>query len=152
MVRRVEAAFSILRQMGVEEPECSYVSMDVFERARGRPSTVGVRDEHRLLQVFALEHLDDVSNVGVESDLIAEKVGSLAESGERQRDDVMTVCSEEVGRGSPTPGAMPGTMHENKRSRAHRTCFGVQVRFRVRLWLGGTPASSSSRRGGRVRQ
>src|SRR6185369_10348618 len=119
MVRRVVAALSVLRQMGVEEHECSYLPMDVFECARRGPSTVGVRAEDDTVESFSGEDIDDVRDVGLQGDREAQEVESFPESSERRREDLVTLRAPQIGDCLPARSTMPSAVEKNER--AHRS-------------------------------
>ena len=52
-------------------------------------SAVAVPDEDHVVQVFEVQHGDDVADVQVEVDVGAQQVRPLAETGERRRVDLV---------------------------------------------------------------
>src|SRR6185295_15236764 len=68
----VEALLAVLRLEGVEPHQRGNALADRFERARGRPAAIGMRDQANASQILPFEHVDDVGDVGVEVDVLVE--------------------------------------------------------------------------------
>ena len=124
--REVGAFLAVLRLERVEPDDRGDAVVDLFERARGRPAAVGMRDEADILQVFPVHQIDDVGDVGVEDDVLAEQMRAVAIAGERRRIDLVAVPFENVGAAPPAPAAMPGAVNE------HESLARVRLRHRLR--------------------
>jgi len=73
-----------------------------------------VRNEADVAQVFPRDQVDDVGNLCVEIDVLAEKMRTVAVAGERGRIDLVAVPFEDVGDAAPAPATMIGAVHQHE--------------------------------------
>src|SRR4029077_16446465 len=70
--------------------------------------------QHDVAQAFPFHHIDHVDDVSLQVDPGAQQVRSLAEPGQRRRENRVAAAAQPVGDAQPTPTAMPGAVDEDK--------------------------------------
>lgn len=90
--------------------------------------------EHHVVQILPLQDVHDIPDVRFESNTSVEKMGALAEAGERWREHYVTALSEPIGHPTPAPASAPASVDENEVARVHG---------RVRHHLGAAQAKGA---------
>ena len=84
------------------------------DRARG-----AVPEEHNVAEILILQHIDNVVDVHVESDLGASEMAAFAEPRQCRSDDVVTALPQERGDFPPAPRPVPRGMYQDEHSLFH---------------------------------
>jgi hypothetical protein len=74
-----------------------------------------VPDEDHVAQVFVLEQVHDVLHMRPQRDLAAREMRPVAEPGERDRVDLVSLRAQFLGHVGPGPTAEPEAWNENER-------------------------------------
>jgi hypothetical protein len=115
----VVEVLAILGHGRVEVDElCQPLRHPVGDAGDDHPA-VAPADEHDILEVFVLQDIDDVLDVGVEVDVGVAKVDPLAETREGRREDIVPGSAQERRQLLSTPPATAGTLHQDECG--HRT-------------------------------
>ena len=86
----VENGLAPARQERIEKHEATNPVMDELHSPRRNDSTVTVGDQDRVLDVLEFEYVHEILNVRAQTDVRAQQVSALAESGQGWRIDVVT--------------------------------------------------------------
>ena len=89
--------------------------MDELHSARRNDSTVTVGDQDRVLDILELEYLHEILNVRAQTDVRAQQVSALAESGQGRRIDVVASVAEKRGHTGPAPATVASAVEECER-------------------------------------
>src|SRR5688500_4298509 len=73
-----------------------------------------MRDQAHVLEILPFEQVDDVGDVGVEGDVLAEKMRAVRKPGQRRREDLVTLGFEKVRDALPAPAAVPCAVNEHE--------------------------------------
>src|SRR5713226_7310423 len=73
-----------------------------------------MRDQADASEFLPFDNVDDVGDVGVEDDLLAHEVRTLAEPGHGRGEHFVTLVLQEIGHAPPTPTTVPGAVNENE--------------------------------------
>jgi hypothetical protein len=73
-----------------------------------------VHDQADVPEVLPFEHVDEIGDVGVEIDILAQEVRAFADAGERRREHLVPLLFQEVRDAPPAPAAVPGAVHEHE--------------------------------------
>ena len=101
--------------------------MGVLDGAGAGPAAVGMHDETDVAQILPFDQVDDVGDVGVEDDVLAQQMLAVAIAGERRRVDLVALGLQEVRHPPPAPATMPGAVNEHE----GLACAGLRHRLRV---------------------
>ena len=83
-------------------------------------------DEADSFEAFPSDHVDDVGDVSVETDVLGQQVRALAEAGQRRREDLAALLFEQVGDAPPLPAAARGAGNEHEGLRRGVRVSGVR--------------------------
>ena len=73
-----------------------------------------MRHQANARQILPFEQVDDVGDVGVEVDVVAEQVRAVADAGQRGGVDLVTAGLQQVGHPPPAPAAVPGAVDQHE--------------------------------------
>src|SRR5215469_11937295 len=105
-----------------------------------------MRDQADVVEVFPRREIGDVGDLGVEIDVLAEKMRAVAVAGERRRINFVAARFEQVSDAAPAPAAVISAVHE------HESLAHVLLRYRLRRYeCRHTEARRAQRRAARDR-
>src|ERR1700682_5447353 len=81
-----------------------------------------MRDQADAGELFPLDHVDDVGDVGVEDNILAHEMRTLAEPGHGRREHFVALLLQDVDYAPPTPTTVPGAVNENEGLLRVRLC------------------------------
>jgi hypothetical protein len=117
---------AILRHPGVEIDQVRQPLRNAVSHPGDDHPPVAPADEHDILQVFVLEDVDDVDDVGVKIDVGVAKVDPLAETREGRRENIVPGSAQERRELFPALPAAAGAL--NQYECCHRTPPAVDHR------------------------
>ena len=108
-----ERRLARLQHERIEEDEAAYAVGPRVGNAADHGVAERVADEHQVAQVLHVDGRDHVLDEGLKPDIRRDKVGAVAEAGQRRREYAMAGRLQALGDFSPAPAAMPGTVHQH---------------------------------------
>src|SRR5205807_7602992 len=90
-IRGVGTLLSIFGQMRINEDERGYLRPHHLDGARNYPPAIRVTAKDDVVEIFPLEQVDDIRDVGIQIDLAAKQMRPLPKAGQGRRKHLVTL-------------------------------------------------------------
>ena len=112
---RTDQALAIAQDHRVQVHQVPQSFPGPVRNAGNDAPAVGMTHQHHVRQLLPLEHVHDVGNVRIETDVGMQQVGPLAASGKRGRIHPMPLPFQDSAHESPAPAAVAGAVNQDER-------------------------------------